>query len=265
MDLEGRVAIVTGGARGIGRGIATELARAGCDVAIGDLIDRPEIEREAEVTIAQVEGLGRRAVAIRCDVAEEMDCEALVDGARERLGGLDVVVCNAGIMQVGGAMDITSAQWRRVLDVNLTGAFLTCHSALPHLTAQGRGVIVNIASVTGLRTGGDRVAYSSSKFGVVGLTQALAAEVAGKGVRVNCICPSFTRSAMSVGELMEKTGIQDPEQADALWTTVGEQRLPLGRSVEPEDIGRAVVWLCHADMVVGISLPVTGGDDLLMG
>jgi meso-butanediol dehydrogenase/(S,S)-butanediol dehydrogenase/diacetyl reductase len=262
MELEGSVAIVTGAARGIGRGIAIELARSGCDVGIGDLLGDPDTAKAAQQTVTEVEALGRRAIAVACDVAQQSDCDALVRATREELGRLDVVVCNAGIMQIGGVSDITSEQWRRILDVNLTGVFHTCKAALPHLTEQGRGAIVNVASMAGLRAGSGRVAYSASKFGVVGLTESLAAEVAHRGVRVNCVCPSFTRSAMSIGELMDQTGITDFEQADALWTKVGEKRLPLGRSVEPEDIGRAVVWLCRADMVVGVALPVTGGEGL---
>jgi meso-butanediol dehydrogenase/(S,S)-butanediol dehydrogenase/diacetyl reductase len=262
VELEGCVAIVTGGARGIGRGIATELARAGCDVAIGDLLALPEIAADAEETISGIEALGRRAIAVACDVTVQSECDGLVDSARAQLGGLDVVVCNAGIMQIGGVADITSEQWRRVLDVNLTGAFQTCKAALPHLVEQGRGAIVNVASTTGLRAGTGRVAYSASKFGVVGLTESLAGEVARQGVRVNCVCPAFTRSNMSITELMEQTGIEDFSQADALWTKVGHKRLPLGRSVEPEDIGRAVVWLAQSDMVVGVALPVTGGEGL---
>jgi meso-butanediol dehydrogenase/(S,S)-butanediol dehydrogenase/diacetyl reductase len=262
MDLEGRKAIVTGAAQGIGRGIAEELARAGCDVVVGDLLDRPETAKAAAETVASIEALGRRALATRCDVRIEEDCEALVRTAREELGGLDVLVCNAGIMQIGGVSDITSEEWRRVLDVNLTGTFQCCRAALPHMLEQGSGAIVNIASTTGLRTSGERVAYSSSKFGVVGLSQALASEVARQGVRVNCVCPAFVRSGMSIGELMQHSGIEDPAQADAAWTKVGEKSGPLGRSVEPADIGRAVVWLCKSDMVVGIALPVTGGNGL---
>jgi NAD(P)-dependent dehydrogenase (short-subunit alcohol dehydrogenase family) len=182
--------------------------------------------------------------------------------ARETLGGLDVLVCNAGIMQIGGVADITSEQWRRVLDVNLTGVFQCCRAALPSMLEQGSGAIVNVASTTGLRAGGERVAYSSSKFGVVGLSQGLASEVATRGVRVNCVCPSFVRSEMTLSELRSHSGIEDPSQADAAWTKLGEKMGPLGRSVEPADIGRAVVWLCESDMVVGIALPVTGGDGL---
>jgi NAD(P)-dependent dehydrogenase (short-subunit alcohol dehydrogenase family) len=260
MNLEGRKAVVTGAAQGIGRGIATELARAGCDVAIGDLLSRPKTHEAAAGTVSRIEALGRRGFAIECDVAVDAACEGLMRDANEALGGIDILVCNAGIMQVGGVADITSEQWRRILDVNLTGTFQCCKAALPYMD---RGAsIVNIASTTGLRTGPERVAYSSSKFGVVGLTQSLASECAPKGVRVNCVAPSFVRSEMTLQELMANTGISDVEQADQAWTKVGQNIGPLGRSVEPEDIGRAVVWLCESDMVIGIALPVTGGSGL---
>ncbi len=262
MELENRIAIVTGAARGIGRGVALELARAGCHVAVGDLLDRSEIESAAEETVTEIESLGRRALALSCDVSLEADCEALVEATRGRLGGLDVLVCNAGIMQIGGVSDISGEQWKRVIDVNLTGTFLTCRAALPTMLEQGRGAIVNIASTTGLRAGAERVAYSSSKFGVVGLAQALASEVASKGVRVNCVCPGFVRSRMSVDEFMANAGIDNYDEGDARWTRLGQESLPIGRSVEPSDIGEAVVWLCRSDVVVGIALPVAGGNDL---
>ncbi len=260
MNLEGRKAVVTGAAQGIGRGIATELARAGCDVAIGDLLSRAETAKAAAETVSRIEAHGRRAVAIECDVSVNTACEGLMDDANEALGGLDILVCNAGIMQVGGVADITSEEWRRILDVNLTGTFQCCKAVLPYLDRGGS--IVNIASTTGLRTGPERVAYSSSKFGVIGLTQSLASECAPKGIRVNSVAPSFVRSGMSIQELMSNSGITNLEQADEAWTKVGENIGPLGRSVEPEDIGRAVVWLCESEMVIGIALPVTGGSGL---
>ncbi|MAG31952.1 MAG: hypothetical protein CL908_13780 [Deltaproteobacteria bacterium] len=262
LDLTGKVAIVTGAAQGIGRGIAVELARAGCDVAIGDLLDVPALAEGAGETVEQVEALGRRAASFDCDVSQEPACRRLVESTIEALGTVDILVCNAGVMQIGGVADITREQWQRVLDVNLTGAFLCCQAVLPHMSERGQGAIVNVASVVGLRTGRGRVAYSASKFGVVGLTQSLASEVASQGIRVNCVCPSFVRSSMSIGEMKSNTGIEDDAKADAAWTRLGESRLPIGRSVEPRDIGEAVVWLCQSETVVGISLPVTGGDGL---
>ena len=132
----------------------------------------------------------------------------------------------------------------------------------PHLIERGRGAIVNVSSTAGLRGAATRAHYSASKFAVIGFSQSLALEVAKSGIRVNCVAPASVRSAMTVSELMAVTGLEDREQADALWTEVAAKRLPFGRSVEPEDIGRAVVFLCAAEMISGVVLPVTGGEDL---
>lgn len=263
MDLHGKVALVTGAARGIGRGVAIALARAGCDVAVADLLSDSSLAREAEATARGVAEHGRRALLVDCDVASEAACEALVARTLGELGGLHVVVANAGIAGPGNVESTSLAQWERVMRVNATGVFLTCRAALPHLASQAEGSIVNVASVLGLRASADRVAYSASKFAVIGLTQALAAELAPRGVRVNCVCPSSVRSGMTIDELKAHTGVADDAQADALWSKVAGKRLPFGRSVEPDDIGRAVVWLCESDMVSGVALPVTGGDGLV--
>lgn len=260
--LAGQVALVTGAARGIGRGIALALAEAGADVAIADLLDDPALLKEAEETAAGVRALGRRALLLACDVTRYADCEAAVAEARARLGGLDVVVANAGVLAKGPVLELDPALWARVLAVNATGTFHICRAALPHLVAQRRGSIVNVASTTGLRASRNRAAYSASKFAVVGFSQALAAEVAELGVRVNVVCPAAVRSGMTLGELMEATGERDPAAADALWTKVSQKRLPLGRSVEPADIGAAVVYLCTAGAVTAAVLSVTGGEGL---
>ncbi len=262
MHLEGKVALVTGAARGIGRGIATELAAAGCDVAVADLLSVSEIAEQAAETARLVEALGRRALLVDCDVAREADCNALAARTIAELGGLHVAVPNAGIAGIGNVRDTSLETWERVLAVNATGTFLTCRAVLPHLSGQGEGIIVNVASTLGLKASADRVSYSASKFAVVALTQALANELAGTGVRVNAVCPSSVRSGMTISELKVVTGIEDDAEADAVWSKVAADRLPFGRSVEPEDIGRAVVWLAESDMVSGIMLPVTGGENL---
>jgi meso-butanediol dehydrogenase/(S,S)-butanediol dehydrogenase/diacetyl reductase len=259
MEIEGKVAIVTGGARGIGRGVAAALARAGADVAIGDRLGDPLIASEATETVKAVEAAGRRALAIPCDVTSPEDCEALVAAAVGQLGGLHIVCCNAGVQSTVPVVDLELAEWERVLRVNATGTFLTCKAALPHLVGQGLGSIVNMASITGLRGSARMAHYSASKFAVVGFTESLAAEVAGDGVRVNCICPDGVRSDMTLGLLKHHTGIEDDAKADALWTKVASQRAPLGLSVEPNHIGEAVVYLCQADALTGVALPVTAG------
>jgi meso-butanediol dehydrogenase/(S,S)-butanediol dehydrogenase/diacetyl reductase len=259
MEIEGKVAVVTGGARGIGRGIATILARAGADVVIGDLLRDPEIEREAGETLSAIESTGRRGLAVDCDVADPAGGQALVRAALSQLGGLHIVCANAGVESAIPVVDLSLEEWERVLRVNATGTFLTCRAALPHLIEQREGAIVNIASITGLRGSATRAHYSASKFAVVGFTQALAAEVAEHRVRVNCVCPSGVRSAITLAALMDQTGVA-PESADRLWTKVAAKRMPLGASVEPEDIGEAVLYLCRSDAVTGVALPVTGGD-----
>ena len=265
MELENRVALVTGAARGIGRGIAAALARAGADVAIADLLGNADIAGEAAQTVRDVEAFGRKALLVDCDIADEASCDAMVAKTREALGGLDVVVPNAGIEGIGTMLDTSAEKFERVLRVNTTGTFLTCRAALPHLVEQGSGSIVIIASTLGLNAVAGRLSYVASKFATVGMTKALASEVSAQGVRVNCVCPSSVRSHMTVAELMDVTGIDDAQKADAVWTQAAASRLPLGRSVEPDDIGRAVVWLCEADMVSGIAVPVTGGEGLGRG
>jgi meso-butanediol dehydrogenase/(S,S)-butanediol dehydrogenase/diacetyl reductase len=259
MEIEGKVAIVTGGARGIGRGVAAALARAGADVAIGDRLDDAMIASEAAETVKAVEAAGRRAIAIRCDVTSPDDCQALVAAAVGQLGGLHIVCCNAGVQSTIPVVDLELAEWERVLGVNATGTFLTCKAALPHLVGQRLGSIVNMASITGLRGSAQMAHYSASKFAVVGFTESLAAEVARDGVRVNCICPDGVRSDMTLGLLKRHTGIEDDAKADALWTKVASKRAPLGLSVEPHHIGEAVVYLCGAEALTGVALPVTAG------
>jgi meso-butanediol dehydrogenase/(S,S)-butanediol dehydrogenase/diacetyl reductase len=259
MDIEGKVAVVTGGARGIGRGIAAALAKAGADVLIGDRLDDANIASEATETVQLVEAAGRRAVALRCDVTSQRDCEALMAAAVAQLGGLHIVCPNAGVQSMIPVVDLELGEWERVLRVNATGTFLTCKAALPHLISQKLGSIVNMASITGLRGSANMAHYSASKFAVVGFTEALAAEVARDGVRVNCICPDGVRSDMTLGLLKQHTGIEDDEKADALWTEVSARRAPLGLSVEPSHIGEAVVYLCQAETLTGVALPVTAG------
>jgi len=262
MELVDKVAVVTGAARGIGRGIAVALARAGVDVVIGDLIDVADLGRDARETASAVEALGRRARVVRCDVTRPADSEALVNTALREFGRLEIVCANAGVLSGFSVLELTLEEWERILRVNLTGTFLTCKAALPHLIGQGAGAIVNTASSTGLKGAAQLAHYSASKFGVVGFTQALAAEVAGQGIRVNCVCPSSVRTQLSLDEMRRRTGVA-ADKADRAWTRAAGERLPLRKSVEPEEIGEAVVYLCRADSVTGVALEVTGGEQLL--
>ena len=220
----------------------------------------------AEAVCEEIKALGGDGVAIQADMSQPDGIASLFKATAEAYDSpVGVLVNNAGITRDTLAMRMKQKQWEEVIDCNLNGVFYSTQAAAKVMMKARTGRIVNIASVLGLRGGAGRISYAASKFAVVGLTQALAGEVAARGVRVNCICPSSVRSVMTVGELMDVTGMTEADEADALWTQVAAKRLPLGRSVEPEDIGRAVVWLCESDMVTGVSLPVTGGEGLPKG
>lgn len=242
--LEGRTALVTGGGRGIGRGIVLEFAREGADVAINYRRDR----EAAEATAREVEGLGRRAILLQADVSDGDAVEAMVREAIARLGGLDIAVANSGVAsRVAPVAELDPAEWRRVLATDLDGAFLTARSAIPHVIAR-RGVFLFISSVGADMAGAGGAPYHVAKAGVNALTKVLAKEVAHAGVRVNAIAPGLVRSAMG-------------ERLLRFYGDVVLQTIPLGRAGEPADIGRAAVFLASDDgaWITGKVLRVDGG------
>jgi 3-oxoacyl-[acyl-carrier protein] reductase len=242
--LAGKTALVTGGGRGIGRGIVLEFAREGADVAINYRRDR----EAAEATAAEVRRLGRRAVALQADVAIYDAVEAMVASAVTELGKLDIVVANAGVAsRFAPVTALDPSEWRRVLAADLDGAFHTARAAIEHVIAQ-RGVFLFISSIGADAAAAGGAAYHVSKAGVNTLTKVLAKEVAPAGVRVNCIAPGLVRSDM--GErLLRFVG-------DSLLDSI-----PLGRAGEPVDVGRAAVFLASADAawITGKVLRVDGG------
>lgn len=243
--LDGRRALVTGGSRGIGRGIAIELAREGADVAVNFRRD----EDAARATVADIERLGRRAVAVQADVAEWPAVEAMVARALEALGGLDLVVANSGVAsRTQTVWDMDLDHWHKVIGVDLHGAFYTCRATAKRLVDQRRGAIILISSI-----GADVCAplgapYYVAKAGVNALTKTLAKECAPAGVRVNCIAPGLIETDMGT-RMMKAYG-------DAMLSGI-----PLGRPGQPEDIGRAAVYLASDDaaFVTGKILRVDGG------
>ncbi len=259
-DITGQVAVVTGGARGIGRGIVLALAAAGVDLVIGDLLDDQAIAAEADATIAAVEQLGRRAIGVACDVRREVDNERLVALARDRFGRLDIVCANAGVCVLVPVTELTVAEWQRTFDVNTTGVFLTIRAAMAGLIAQGSGSIVATASVAGMRGGAQLAHYSASKFAVIGLVQSLAVELGPHGIRANCVLPGTVLTGISGGHL-DRHGIPAARHEQVLNETTAA-RMPLGRIQTPADIGQAVVYLCQADNVSGTSINVSGGSVL---
>ena len=181
------VAVVTGAAQGIGRQVAEALAGEGYALALTDL-------REPAETLEAVRGRGAEALTAVGDVTSQADVAALAEQVRRQFGGASVLVNNAGISLLAPAEQTTPAQWRRVLEVNLTGPFLLCQQFGAMMLGAGNGSIVNIASIAGLRGIADRAAYNASKHGLVGLTRTLAAEWGGRGVRVNAVCPGWAKT-----------------------------------------------------------------------
>jgi NAD(P)-dependent dehydrogenase (short-subunit alcohol dehydrogenase family) len=232
---ETRVAVVTGAAQGIGRKTAELLAEEGYQLAVMDT--RP----------AGLDGL-----MFTGDVSDEQDVARFVSEVESVYGGCDVLVNNAGIASIAPAEDTDAAQWRKVLDVNLTGPFLLCRAFGRRMLVRGTGSIVNVASVAGLLGVADRVAYNASKHGLIGLTRTLAVEWGGRGVRVNAVCPGWV-----------KTEMDDASQASGAYADTDiTEHVPMARFAQPEDIAKAVAFLADPErsgFVNGAALSVDGG------
>lgn len=245
MSIDGRVAVVTGGARGIGAATAAALAGAGASVVIAD------VEVEAGRATAQ----DLHCDFVEADVSRAADVEALMRAAAERLGGLDVLVNNAGIVLAKSALDTSEEEWDRVLAVNLKGAWLCARAAAPLMARRGGGSIVNVASNAGLVGFPNAAAYCASKGGLAHLTKALALDLAPLGIRVNAVCPGHTRTPMA-----ERFVAAQADPAAFLADFVGRQH-PLGRMAEPEEIARSIRFLAsdEASFITGAVLPADGG------
>jgi 3-oxoacyl-[acyl-carrier protein] reductase len=241
--LEGRVAVVTGGGRGIGRAIALAFARAGADVTI---CYRARAE-PADAVVAEIQALGRRAIAVNANVANRSEVQTMLGAACENLGGIDILVNNAGVLQQKPFAEITDLDWDHMLDVNLKGAFICSQEILPIMTKRGGGRIVNLASSGGQLGGTLAVHYSASKAGVISLTRSLA-RIAAPGVTVNCIAAGLIDTEMTSEEIASDGG---REKLSAI---------PLARPGTPDDVAAAALFLvCSADYVTGQTINVNGG------
>ncbi|ANC87504.1 MULTISPECIES: 2-dehydro-3-deoxy-D-gluconate 5-dehydrogenase KduD [Sphingomonas] len=242
-DLSGRVAVVTGANTGIGQAIAIALAQAGADVA---LVGRTP----AEDTAAAIRDLGRRALIVSADLSSIEPVQRIVDETVAGLGGLDILVNNAGIIRRADAVDFTEADWDAVVDTNLKSVFFLCQAAGRHMIAQGRGRIINIASMLTFQ-GGIRVpSYTASKSGIGGLTKLLANEWAKHGLSVNAIAPGYIATNNTAAL-----------QADEARNAAILDRIPAGRWGDAADLGGAAVFLASdaAAYVQGHILAVDGG------
>lgn len=248
----GRRALVTGGASGIGIGTARRLHELGATVAIGDLpaqLDRMPADAADPF------------LRLPLDVTDEASVAGCVADAAARLGGIDMLVNSAGVFQFRRLEDITTVEWDRILDVNLRGTFLVLREAMPHLKASGAGRVVNISSDAGKRGFALLGAYCASKFGVVGLTQAVAAEVAPDGVRVNAVCPG-TVAETGMGRVVVQQKIELGYGADATEVLQrGAASFPLGRVGTVADVVETVVFLLSdaSGWITGESINIDGG------
>ena len=242
--LEGQVAIVTGGGRGIGKAIALRLAREGAAIAIFD------VDREtAEATAHEVSGLGRRAVAKVADVSDHEAVESAVNAVAAELGRLDILINNAGIEKRAPFLEITPEDWRRQLEVNLTGTFFCAQAAAVHMARRHYGRIINLSSVAGLIGPIDLAAYGASKAGVIGLTRAAALDLADSGITVNAIAPGPIETELMLGAWTAEALRERPQHgAVARFGTVDE-------------IAHVAAFLASPDSgyITGVTVPVEGG------
>lgn len=246
--LAGRTAIVTGGANGIGRGIAEAFAREGADVVVADIAPSDQ----AQPVIEAIRQAQQKALYFHTDVADEKQVQAMVNAALEAFGHIDILVNNAGIFTQSLVEDLLVADWDRVLNVNLRGTFLCTHYVLPHLLKQGWGRIINIASQLGYIGGVEVAHYCASKGGVIAFTKALAREVATRNVLVNGIAPGPILTDLLASETEE-------------WKAAKLAELPIGRFGEVREVVPTAVFLASDDAsyYVGQILGPNGGDVML--
>ena len=247
---------MTGAAQGLGEALAQRLASEGCSVLLADMSE--------EKAIAAAVKIGASAIGMRADVTSASDCAAMVACAVAEFGKLDILIANAGILIAGDVCEFDPEKWRKVIDVNLSGYFISAQAACKQMAVQKSGCIVQINSKSGKKGSFRNSAYAASKFGGIGLTQSLALDMAPHGVRVNCVCP---------GNLLDGTLWQDSlfaQYAETQGLTIEqvrakyESQVPLGRSAIYADIAGVVVFLCTEDAgyMTGQALNVTGGQEM---
>jgi 3-oxoacyl-[acyl-carrier protein] reductase len=244
--LKGRVALVTGSSRGLGKTIALGLAREGADVGIN--CSRQEGLKEAEIICEQIRAMGARSVAVAADVSNARQATELVERVADEFGSIDILVNNAGVADDSLLVRMTDEQWARVLDVNLTGVFFCSRAAARRMTKQRWGRIINISSAAGLMGNIGQANYAAAKAGVVGLTKACARELAQWGVLVNAVAPGFIEGGMT-------------RQADEKVKSRWREMVPLGRLGSEDEVAAVVVFLASdaAAYMTGQVISVDGG------
>jgi 2-deoxy-D-gluconate 3-dehydrogenase len=245
-DLKGKAALVTGGNGGIGLGMAKGLAQAGAAVAIAGRNEKKNAE-----AVRQLEAFSVKAISLKVDLEDEKACRAMVDQAAAKLGRLDILVNNAGMNIRKAPQDLALEDWKKVMDTNLTSAFVASQAAYPHLKRAGRGKIINTGSMMSIFGAAYLAPYAASKGGIVQLTKALACAWAKDNIQVNAVLPGWIDTELTQKARVELTGLNERVQS----------RTPAGRWGEPADLaGIAVFLACAAsDFVTGAAIPVDGG------
>jgi len=248
-SLEGKVALISGGASGIGLGTAKLLGEMGAKIAIFD-ID----EKKGKEAVSEIENLGTEAIFIRCDVASASDCKEGVEETVRRFGKIDILVNNAGIIIRKDVVDLSEEEWDRAIDITLKGVYLLSHYVIPHMVRNGGGSIINIGSGWSLKGGPKAASYCAAKGGVLNLTRAMAIDHGQDNIRVNCVCPGDVDTPLLRGECA-----QLGEDLDKFMKEAGER--PINRVGTPEDIAKAVLFLASdmSSWITGSFLVVDGG------
>lgn len=247
---DNKVALVTGGGRGIGRAISVLLAAEGASVMVADVLDQ-----DARETLRIIHEAGGKAAYTQCDVTDAKQVQATVDATVAEFGRLDCLVNNAGIGVTAPFTELTESDFDRIVAINLKGSFLFLQSAIKQLQAQGDGgSIVNMASIGGVVGTPQFAIYSMSKHGVIGLTKCTALEYAEQNIRINAVCPGPILTPM-IEETAKQQGLSDVNEL------AKEQRVPIGRLGKPEEVAEAVIWLCsdRSSNTTGTNLFVDGG------
>jgi NAD(P)-dependent dehydrogenase (short-subunit alcohol dehydrogenase family) len=252
--LNGKIALVTGGGRGIGEACAVALAEAGADVVVCS-----RSSGEINIVADQIRGMGRRALAVVCDVTDAGQVRRMAEEAGSQFGAVGILVNNAGLGRSHRFLDHPDELWDRMLAVNLTGAYHTSKAFVPKMIEMRRGRVINIASVMSKIGGKYVAAYAAAKHGLLGLTRALAVELVGYNITVNAVCPGYVNTPMTddnVANIVARTGMSETEARKAL-----ERLSPQSRLIEPEEVAAVVVMLASdiAQGINGQAINIDGG------
>jgi NAD(P)-dependent dehydrogenase (short-subunit alcohol dehydrogenase family) len=274
-ELEGKAALITGGARGFGRAMALLFAREGADIAVADIagelgsdrIDGMATQDDLERTVGEVEALGRPAAGIQADVTKADDCKRMAETAIEALGRIDILCANAGVFSLAPALELTEDEWDTVMAVNLKGVWLATKNVAPHMIARRSGSIVITSSRDGLRAEANYAHYNASKFGVIGYMKSLAIELGPFEINVNAICPTqmadkSSRPPASTNPYWDQVVGKSNSTYEEFDEASGRENLFEGGG-QPDfgDVAEAALWLAsdRSRLVTGVALPVDAG------